>query len=86
MRAVGLGTDDHFELPMTQTDLADALGISVVHVNRTLQELRRAGLMDHRKYVVTLGDAERLMELGGFDDDYLHQNPQAASQNGGLTA
>ena len=41
MRAVGLAEDHRCELPMTQAELADATGISTVHVNRTLQELRR---------------------------------------------
>jgi CRP-like cAMP-binding protein len=45
MRAVGLVHDDRCAFPMTQNELADAVGISAVHVNRTLQELRAAGLI-----------------------------------------
>jgi DNA-binding transcriptional regulator LsrR (DeoR family) len=61
---------------MTQIDLADALGLTSVHVNRVLQGLRADGLMDIRNNVVTLGDAERLMQMGDFDDRYLHQHSE----------
>jgi DNA-binding transcriptional regulator LsrR (DeoR family) len=61
---------------MTQTDLADALGLTSVHVNRVLQVPRAVGLMDIRKNVVPLGGAEKLMEIGDFDDLYLHQHPE----------
>jgi hypothetical protein len=43
MQAVGLSSDYSVELPLTQSDIADALGLSTVHVNRTLQEIRSAG-------------------------------------------
>jgi CRP-like cAMP-binding protein len=76
LELVGLATDDRYELPMTQLDLADALGLTPVHVNRVLKALRSDGLLDLKKFVVTLGDAEKLMALGEFDDLYLHQNPQ----------
>jgi CRP-like cAMP-binding protein len=74
LAALGLAERDHFELPMTQLDLADALGLSPVHVNRVLQELRHAGLLEMRKYVVTLRDLPGLTKLGDFDGRYLHQN------------
>ncbi|MEN3376660.1 MAG: hypothetical protein V7604_2015 [Hyphomicrobiales bacterium] len=76
LEAVGLLVGDNFELPMTQLDLADALGLTPVHVNRVMQELRKDGLLEFRRFVVTLGDAERLRQLGDFDDLYLHQAPQ----------
>ena len=76
LQAIGLATDDQFELPMTQTDLADTLGLTPVHVNRVMKALRVDGLLEFRKYVVRLGDAERLMQLGDFDDRYLHQSPE----------
>jgi len=74
--AIGRDGNGYYELPMTQTDLADALGLTSVHVNRVLQVLRADGLMDIRKNVVTLGDAEKLMKIGDFDDGYLHQDPE----------
>ena len=75
LELVGLAQDGEFELPMTQTDLADTLGLTPVHVNRVMKALRTGGLLEFRKYVVRLGDAEALMRLGDFDDLYLHQNP-----------
>ena len=45
MRALGLVVQSSFELPLTQTEIGDATGLSNVHVNRTLQELRRLGLI-----------------------------------------
>jgi CRP-like cAMP-binding protein len=74
LEAVGLAEGDRFELPMTQIDLADALGLSAVHVNRVIQELRRAGMLDMRKHAVALRDVPRLKELADFDTLYLHQN------------
>jgi len=75
LATVGLAADGHFELPMTQLDLADALGLTPVHVNRVMKALRTKGLMDFRKQVVSLDDAEGLLQLGDFDDIYLHQAP-----------
>ena len=72
----GLARDGQFELPMTQSDLADALGLTPVHINRVMKTLRRDGVLEFRKFVVTLGDAEELMDLGDFDDLYLHQGSQ----------
>jgi hypothetical protein len=60
---------------MTQADLGDALGLTPVHVNGVFQTLRADGMMDIRKNVVTLSDAEKLTEIGNFDELYLHQHP-----------
>jgi len=76
LELVGLASNGHFELPMTQQDLADAVGLTPVHVNRVIKALRTGGLLEFRKHVVTLGDAEELMKLGDFDDMYLHQSPE----------
>jgi CRP-like cAMP-binding protein len=74
LEAVGLADGDRFELPMTQIDLADALGLSSVHVNRVIQELRRAGMLEMRRHTVALRDLPRLKELADFDALYLHQS------------
>jgi len=63
---VDLAGDDRFAMPLTQDVLADALGLSVVHVNRTVQQLRHDGLLDVRGGVVTLLDPERLRDLAGW--------------------
>jgi CRP-like cAMP-binding protein len=74
LEAIGLAEGGRFELPMTQIDLADALGLSSVHVNRVVQELRRGGLIGMRKQSVALLDLPRLMKLADFDPLYLHQS------------
>jgi CRP-like cAMP-binding protein len=76
LQSAGLARDGQFELPMTQSDLADALGLTPVHINRVMKALRRDGVLEFRKFIVTLGDAEELMTLGDFDDRYLHQGAE----------
>jgi CRP-like cAMP-binding protein len=73
LAALGLAADDQFEFPVTQSDLAEALGISAVHVNRVIKSFRMEGVLDLKRNVVTLKDLERLNEIGGFNDLYLHQ-------------
>ena len=73
LEPVGLARDGQFELPMTQADLADTLGLTPVHINRVMKTLRRDGVLEFRKFVVTLSDAEELTDLSDFDDLYLHQ-------------
>ena len=57
---------------MTQAELADGLGLSSVHVNRVLQDLRRDGLISYRGKFVVIGDWEQLKAAGDFDVGYLH--------------
>lgn len=59
--------NEQFDFPVTQSKLADALGLSVVHVNRVLQAFRTQGILDFKRSVVTLGDLEKIAQLGGFD-------------------
>ena len=80
MRVVGLTADHSCDLPITQAELADATGLSTVHVNRTLQELRGAGLLQLERGRLTILDWHKLKEVGDFDPAYLHlQNAQAAA-------
>ena len=69
---VGLPADRDLGFPVTQSDLADALGITDVHINRVLQTFRASGILDIKRKHVTLSDVEGLLEIGGFDDRYLH--------------
>ncbi|MBV9461766.1 MAG: Crp/Fnr family transcriptional regulator [Bradyrhizobium sp.] len=72
LRAVGL-TDGHsFAFPVTQMDLADATGLSTVHLNRTLQELRGAGLITLRDRSLTIVDLQALRGTAMFNPNYLH--------------
>ncbi|OKO67132.1 Crp/Fnr family transcriptional regulator [Bradyrhizobium sp. NAS96.2] len=73
--AMGLVVNEQFDFPITQSKLADALGLSVVHVNRVLQAFRNQGILDFRRQVVTLRDLEKIVELGGFDSLEDDTNP-----------
>jgi hypothetical protein len=73
---VGLARDGSIEFPITQEKIADALGLSPVHVNRSLQELRSAGLITLRARTLTIDDWDGLQEAGEFDPTYLHQHPE----------
>jgi CRP-like cAMP-binding protein len=72
-KAVGLTDDDSFDLPLTQEELADTMGITPVHMNRTLQALRRSDLITTRGKRVIVRDAGRLMAFADFNPNYLHQ-------------
>jgi CRP-like cAMP-binding protein len=72
LKAVGLVEDGTFDLPLTQSELADCIGTSNVHVNRVLQELRANGLVRTTGSQVTIPDWEKLKEAGDFDPLYLH--------------
>lgn len=70
--AVGLAENHVCHLPITQSELADATGMSAVHVNRTLQSLRRKGLVDWRDSRLAVLDWDGLQAAGDFDPSYLH--------------
>lgn len=72
MAVVGLATDHTVRLPLTQEEVADALGLSTVHVNRTLQQLRSEGLITWEGKVLAIKDWSRLQQVGEFDPTYLH--------------
>lgn len=70
---VGLGTREGYACPLSQYLLADALGLSAVHVNRVLRELREEGLLTFQKGHVIIHDLDGLVELAEFDRAYLDQ-------------
>lgn len=70
--AAGLGSLCDYELPMTQEQLADSLGLTSVHVNRTLMAMDREELTRRAKRSVFIRDWERLAEAGDFNSAYLH--------------
>ncbi|HEX6605177.1 MAG TPA: Crp/Fnr family transcriptional regulator [Sphingomicrobium sp.] len=72
MNMIGLVSSDKFDLPLTQEELADATALTPVHTNRTLQRLRREGLIELRGGVLTVLDVAKLRDAGGFDPNYLH--------------
>ncbi|MDB5691800.1 MAG: Crp/Fnr family transcriptional regulator [Alphaproteobacteria bacterium] len=67
----GLATRNKYDLPMTQEQLGDALGLTSVHVNRTLKALEEARLIARDKRTVTIADWEALRKVGDFDPSYL---------------
>jgi CRP-like cAMP-binding protein len=68
----GLGRPTSFELPMTQDDIADATGITNVHVNRMLAQLAAEGLIARDKRQVEIADWDRMRRAADFDAAYLH--------------
>lgn len=76
LKLVGLGTNAGFDCPLSQYMLADALGLSAVHVNRVLRQLREMGLLTFHKGHVTIDDFNGLVTLADFDTAYLdHDGP-----------
>lgn len=71
MSARGLADPAGFVLPISQAEMADALGLSPVHVNRTLQELRREGVIVSAGQYHSFTNWRRLAEIGDFDPSYL---------------
>ncbi|MEI9413420.1 Crp/Fnr family transcriptional regulator [Mesorhizobium sp. Cs1321R2N1] len=65
------GYPQRFECPLTQAQLADALGLSAVHVSRVLKDLRENGLVSFRNGVVELHDHAGLIKIAGFDRSYI---------------
>ena len=72
LQAVNRATDNAYEFPLTQEEFSDALGLSAVHINRNLQELRRMGLVILNGGKLTIPDVGRLKEFAGFNPNYLH--------------
>ena len=67
----GAGQTHRYRLDLTQDELADILGLSTVHINRTLTEFRRVGLMEFRNKAVHILDHTALTQLAAFDATYL---------------
>ena len=81
-QTIGWARGQSYELPLAQADLADLTGMSCVHVNRTLQELRRRRLIDLKNRRVSILDWEGLKALAEFDTSYLHL---AGGRNGSIS-
>lgn len=67
-----LTMDNSYDFPLTQVELGECLGLTSVHVNRTLQELRRTGLIEVENRRVNIVDLEGLKKVAEFDGDYLY--------------
>lgn len=78
LRIVGLA-ENNYDLPISQTDLADTIGVSNVHLNRVLQDLRRENLISWKGEILAIPDIDRLMKYSGFNPNYLHIGLQGAN-------
>ena len=72
---VGMTEGDGYALPLTQADLAECLGLTPIHVNRTLKELREQGLVQFKSGRVTILNWDRLRQVAEFDPAYLYLDP-----------
>ena len=72
--AVGLGSAEGFDLPMTQAEIGDATGLTAVHVNRTLRALREQGVIAQERRRLIVRDWSRLARIAGFHPRYLHSS------------
>jgi CRP-like cAMP-binding protein len=72
LQSVGCVRDNSFEFPLTQEELGDTLGVSTVHINRVLQELRGNGLITLKNKTLTIHDFLALQTFAEFNPNYLH--------------
>ena len=75
LRMVGMSDGKSFALPLQQSDIASACGITAVHANRVIKQLRQVGIVEFQRGRVTVLDEARFLELADFDGRYLHQSP-----------
>ena len=74
LTVAGVEQGESYELPMSQEQIGDALGLTAVHVNRMIRDLEKEGLIARSKRKVTILQAVRLRTVAGFTDTYLHLN------------
>jgi CRP-like cAMP-binding protein len=72
VRITGAGNGDGFRVPLTQTVIADALGLTPIHTNRVLRQLERDGLLERDNGWILFRDEARLAEISQFDPSYFH--------------
>ena len=77
LEVAGLGEQTHYELPMTQEELADAVALTPIHVSRTLRTLAEEGYVERNLRSVKILDWHGLVKLGDFDPGYLHLSQAA---------
>lgn len=82
LRAIGagVGVDGVVDLPLSQVVLADALGMTAVHVNRVLQELRRSNALELERRVLRIRNPGELTRIAGFDDNYLLRRTRRSAE------
>jgi CRP-like cAMP-binding protein len=80
LQAAGLASNHQYELPMTQEQLADAVGLTSVHVNRVLKQLGEEGLIRRDRRSIVIVDWNRMRQAGDFNDRYLHRDAMGARE------
>jgi CRP-like cAMP-binding protein len=78
-RTIGLTEEAHLEVPLSQSLLADSLGMTAVHLNRVLKQLRLDGAMTLKRGSLTISDPTKLAQIAGFDENYLHRRIRPAA-------
>ena len=78
LKVAGLGRETDYELPMSQEQLADCVGLTPVHVNRTLKLLEGKGLISRDRRRISFPDWRAMRDFGDFNQRYLHMEPQAS--------
>ena len=74
VKSCGMGEPDSFYCPLTQYQLADALGLTPIHLNRMMRELREEGLVLFRSYKVEILDRQRLVEIAEYDGEFMRMS------------
>lgn len=72
LETVGLTSEGGYELPLTQTEIGETMGLSTVHMNRVIQSLRADGLITLNRKNVVIPDIPKLKAFSGFNPNYLH--------------
>ena len=78
-RNIGLTSETKFALPLSQILLADALGMTPVHLNRVLKELRLSSAMTLQRGSLLIENPDKLVQIAGFDENYLHRRLRKAA-------
>ncbi|MBC8716052.1 MULTISPECIES: Crp/Fnr family transcriptional regulator [Brucella/Ochrobactrum group] len=74
VKSCGMGEPDSFYCPLTQYQLADALGLTPIHLNRMIRELREDGLVMFKNYKVEILNRRRLVEIAEYDGAFMHMS------------
>jgi CRP-like cAMP-binding protein len=75
LKLIGRVQGNDFEMPLTQEQIGEALGITAVHANRVIRQLREDGIVEMQRGRVKVLDEAKLWDLADFDGRYLHQSP-----------
>lgn len=78
-RNIGLTSESSFAFPLSQILLADALGMTPIHLNRVLKELRLNEAMTLRRGSLLITNPDKLVQIAGFDENYLHRRLRKAA-------